>query len=187
MRRIGGPSTAVGIQRGSAGAEGGGLCSWRCIALRVSPVFLGLLSGLDRGGDGTAGVVSEVERIDELQEARRDGSVLARVSNALVALHKEQFGRGPLRARTAFAGDDTLVCTLEAALLPAEQAMVEMGYQHRVQESRLFFQTATRQKFVDAVEVITAREVVAFASATDPDAATVWEVFNFAPTTVRGT
>jgi uncharacterized protein YbcI len=131
--------------------------------------------------------VSNIERIDELQEARRDGSVLARVSNALVALHKEQFGRGPLRARTAFAGEDTLVCTFQDALLPAEQAMVEMGHQHRVQESRLFFQTATRAKFVDAVEAITGREVVAFASATDPDAAIVWEVFNLAPTTVRGT
>lgn len=131
--------------------------------------------------------VSQVERIDELQEARRDGSVLARVSNALVALHKEQFGRGPLRARTAFAGDDTLVCTLQDALLPAEQAMVEMGHQHRVQESRLFFQTATRAKFVDAVEAITGRPVVAFASATDPDAGVVWEIFNLEATTVRGT
>jgi uncharacterized protein YbcI len=131
--------------------------------------------------------VSQVERIDELQEARRDGSVVARVSNALVALHKEQFGRGPLRARTAFAGDDTLVCTLQDALLPAEQAMVEMGHQHRVQESRLFFQTATRAKFVDAVEAITGRAVVAFASATDPDAGVVWEIFNLEAATVRGT
>ena len=30
--------------------------------------------------------------------------MLAAVSNALVALHKEQFGRGPTTARSHFAG-----------------------------------------------------------------------------------
>jgi uncharacterized protein YbcI len=97
----------------------------------------------------------------------------------MVALHKEQFGRGPTRARSHFAGADTLVCVLEEALLPAEHALVEMGQQERVQESRLFFQTATREKFIGAIEAIVGRKVVAFSSATDPGAATVWEVFNF--------
>ena len=44
--------------------------------------------------------------------------LLSAVSNALVTLHKEQFGRGPTRARANFAGDDTLVCVMEEALLP---------------------------------------------------------------------
>src|SRR4051794_6972045 len=109
------------------------------------------------------------------------GGVLASVSNAMVRLHKEQFGRGPTKARSHFAGRDTLVSVLENTLLPAELALVEMGQQERVQESRMFFQTATREKFVRAVEEIVGRRVVAFSSATDPDAATVWEVYNFEP------
>jgi uncharacterized protein YbcI len=117
-----------------------------------------------------------------MEEGRRDGrngSVLTSVSNALVALHKEQFGRGPVRARTSYAGDDTLVCTLQDALLPAERALVDIGQQERVQESRLFFQMATRDKFIATVEELVGREVVAFSSATDPVAGVVWELFRF--------
>jgi uncharacterized protein YbcI len=121
--------------------------------------------------------VSEIEGLDGQQQDGRDGSVLTHISNALVALHKEQFGRGPVRARTTFAGDDTLLCTLQDALLPAERALVEIGQQERVQESRLFFQTATREKFIGVVEDLTGRKVVAFSSATDPAAEVVWEIF----------
>ena len=40
----------------------------------------------------------------------RVSSPMSAVSNAMVALHKEQFGRGPTRATSHFAGEDTLVC-----------------------------------------------------------------------------
>jgi len=132
--------------------------------------------------DGTGGTVSVLGRDDEQQtDGGGGGSRLAAVSNAMVALHKEQFGRGPTRARSHFAGEDTLVCVLEGALLPAEQALVEMNQQVRVQEARLFFQMATRGKFVDAVEEIVGRKVIAFSSATDADATVVWELYNFEP------
>ena len=125
--------------------------------------------------------MSDVETYDGEQMDDRPGGVLASVSNAMVRLHKEQFGRGPTKARSHFAGRDTLVSVLENTLLPAELALVEMGQQERVQESRLFFQTATRRKFITTVEEIVGRKVVAFSSATDPDAATVWEIYNFEP------
>jgi uncharacterized protein YbcI len=57
-------------------------------------------------------------------------NALQAVSNAMVKLHKEQLGRGPMNAR--FAGPDTLVSTLEDSLLPAERTMVKMGEHHRV-------------------------------------------------------
>jgi uncharacterized protein YbcI len=128
--------------------------------------------------------VPDVELYDGRQH---DGSLLTRVSNAMVALHKEQFGRGPVHARTGYAGDDTLVCTMQDALLPAEQALVEMGHHERVQESRLFFQMATRDKFTGAVEQLTGRKVVAFSSATDAEAAVVWEIFRLQPRDGRAT
>ncbi len=112
---------------------------------------------------------------------QRGENALAAVSAAMVALHKEQFGRGPTRARTNYAGDNTLVCVLEEAMLPAERTMVSMGDQQRVRESRSAFQAATRERFVQAVEQIVDRTVVAFASAIDPDRDVVWEVFNFEP------
>ena len=107
--------------------------------------------------------------------------LLQDISNAMVALHKEQFGRGPTKAQSHLAGVDALICIMDDALLPAERAMVEMGEQQRVRESRMFFQVATADAFVAAVEKITGRTVRAFASATDPDRGVVMENFVFAP------
>ena len=121
-------------------------------------------------------------RLDE----PRGGGMLAAVSNALVSLHKEQFGRGPTRARTQFAGDDVLVCMMEDALLPAERTMVKMGDQQRVRETRTAFQAATRDQFVGAVEVIIGRRVKAFASAIDADEGVVWEVYSLEPVGAQG-
>ena len=118
---------------------------------------------------------------DAQMDERLAGTALLAVSTALVKLHKEQFGRGPTHARTDFAGADSLVCTLEDAMLPAEHAMVEMGEQHRVRESRSFLQVATADQFIATVEGLLHRKVRAFASAIDPDAGVVWEVFTFEP------
>lgn len=108
-------------------------------------------------------------------------SALAAVSNAMVRLHKEQFGRGPSNARAHFAGPDALMCVLDDALLPAERKMIEMGDQGRVRESRIAFQAATQQQFVNAVEQILLRKVSAFGSGLDPDRGTVFECFAFEP------
>jgi uncharacterized protein YbcI len=110
-----------------------------------------------------------------------EGTRLQAVSNAMVRLHKEQLGRGPTNARSYFAGPDTLVCTLEDALLPAERTMVDMGEHHRVRESRMFLQVASQEQFVGAVEELVARKVRAFASAIDPGPGVVFEIFSFEP------
>jgi uncharacterized protein YbcI len=110
-----------------------------------------------------------------------NGSTLAGVSSAMVALHKEQFGRGPTRARSNFAGPDTLVCVLNDVLLPAELAMVRMGDQQRVRDTRTYLQVAAAQQFIDVVERLTGRSVRSFASASDPDNNTVFEVFDLHP------
>ena len=110
-------------------------------------------------------------------------SVLAAVSNAMVTLHKEQFGRGPTRAHTNWAGEDSLICVMQDALLPAERAMVAMGEGHRVQESRMYFQSASADSFIASVEAITGRRVWSFASATDAANGVVTEIYHFVPRT----
>jgi uncharacterized protein YbcI len=109
------------------------------------------------------------------------GSVLVSVSNAIVRLHKEQFGRGPTSARADFAGPDGLVCILEGALLPAEKALVELGEEARVRELRTLLQAGTRERFVRTVEELTGRTVRGFASSIDPTAGVVFETFAFEP------
>jgi uncharacterized protein YbcI len=107
-------------------------------------------------------------------------SVLAAVSDAMVKLHKEQFGRGATNARSNFAGPDMLVCMLQDVLLPAERKLVDMGDQGRVREARITFQAATEDEFIAAVEQIVHRKVLGFASGVDPNANMVFETFYFA-------
>jgi uncharacterized protein YbcI len=104
-------------------------------------------------------------------------SPLTAISNAMVRLHKEQFGRGPTNARAHFAGPDMVVCVLEAVLLPAERKMAELGDHQRVREMRMAFQAATADLFVSAVEEILQRRVRAFSSGTDVEHDTVFETF----------
>jgi uncharacterized protein YbcI len=109
----------------------------------------------------------------------RGESVLLDVSKALVGLHKEQFGRGPRRAHTHFAGPDILVTVFEEALLPAEKALVDIGEQMRVLENRVFFQEATRDRFIETIEKIVARKIHSFHSTCDPRTGVVIEIAIF--------
>src|SRR3954449_7104739 len=106
-------------------------------------------------------------------------SPLTAASNAMVRLHKEQFGRGPTNARAHFAGPDTLVCVLEDVLLPAEHKLVAMGEHQRVRETRVAYQVATAQDFIAAIEQIFNRKVRAFTSGTDVTEDVVFETFLF--------
>jgi uncharacterized protein YbcI len=103
------------------------------------------------------------------------------VSNAMVALHKQQFGRGATMARSHFAGPDIITCVLEDVLLPAERKLVGLGEAQRVREQRLAFQVATEAEFVSTVEAIVERKVRSFASAVDTDANVAYEVFYLEP------
>jgi uncharacterized protein YbcI len=108
-------------------------------------------------------------RSDEMERRpgeRRPGQLLE-ISNAMVRLFKEQFGRGPTRARTLWAADDVLCVLLEETLTPAERSLAEMGEHQRLRDLRTFFQYASVQQFCEPVETITGRKVRAFLSAID--------------------
>jgi uncharacterized protein YbcI len=117
-----------------------------------------------------------------MAEPRCPPNALRSVSNAMVKLHKEQFGRGATNARSYFAGPGTL----DDSLLPAERMMVEMGEHNRVRESRMFLQVASQEQFIEAVEHLVSRKVRAFSSAIDPGAGVVFEVFSFEPEDTDG-
>jgi uncharacterized protein YbcI len=108
-------------------------------------------------------------------------SILMDVSNAMVQLFKEQFGRGPTKARSDWAGHDTLVCVLRGSFTPAEKNMVALGEHQRLRDVRLFFQAATEDRFREVVENIVGRPVESFMSAIDTHTDTSIEVFIFAP------
>jgi uncharacterized protein YbcI len=113
-------------------------------------------------------------------EERRELHV-AELSNAMVRLYKEQFGRGPTKTRTNYAGTDILITTLEDSLTPAERNMVAMGENQRLRDIRMFFQHASIDKFVETVERITGRTVRGFVSGIDVDKDISSEVFYLEP------
>ena len=91
------------------------------------------------------------------------------ISNAMVRLYKEQFGRGPTKARTHWGGADMITVVLEDTLTPAERNLVKMGEHQRLRDLRLFFQYASVREFVGPIETITGRTVRAFFSAVDTE------------------
>jgi uncharacterized protein YbcI len=111
--------------------------------------------------------------------SEQEQSLTAEVARTLVGLHKEQFGRGPTRARAHFFGSDMLVCAFEDVLVPAELKLVSRGQDDAVQTARVLFQIATKDEFIASIEKLVERKVRAFASAVDPGANMLFETFVF--------
>jgi uncharacterized protein YbcI len=111
----------------------------------------------------------------------RRGFQLSELSNAMVKIYKEQFGRGPTKTVTNYAGPNVLITTLENSLTPAERRMAEMGEHQRLRDTRMFFQYATVPEFVETVERITGRTVRAFVSGIDTEQDVSSEVFYLEP------
>jgi uncharacterized protein YbcI len=109
------------------------------------------------------------------------GLELQEITNAMVRLYKELFGRGPTKARTNYAGPDTLVATIQNSLTAAERKMLELDEHQRVREIRMFFQHASEAEFTGTVEEITGRKVWAFVSGTDTQRDVSSEVFYLEP------
>jgi uncharacterized protein YbcI len=109
----------------------------------------------------------------ELHVAPSDprSSILADISREMVRLYKEQFGRGPTKARTDWAGPDVLITVLEDTLTPAERNLTRLGEHQRVRDMRTFFQYATVEGFCEPIERHTGRKVRAFLSAIDTQVA----------------
>jgi uncharacterized protein YbcI len=114
-------------------------------------------------------------------EAERTQLRLAELSNAMVRVYKEQFGRGPTKTRTNYAGSDIVITTLEDSLTPAERRMANLGEHQRLRDTRMFLQYATRQQFTEIVERITGRQVRAFVSGIDTATDVSCEVFYLEP------
>jgi uncharacterized protein YbcI len=114
-------------------------------------------------------------------DAHEGQSALLAVSNAMVRLYKEQFGRGPTRARTSYAGPDVLVCTLRDSMTVAERNLVVMNEHRQLRDTRMLFQYAAEAEFREAVEQITGRTVWAFVSGVDVAQDVATEVFYLEP------
>jgi uncharacterized protein YbcI len=114
-------------------------------------------------------------------EADRRGLEVQELTNAMVRLYKELFGRGPTKARTHYAGPDTVLVSIENSLTAAERNLIGLDEHQRVREVRMFFQHASERDFTETVEEITGRKVWAFVSGIDTQRDVSSEVFYLEP------
>jgi uncharacterized protein YbcI len=91
------------------------------------------------------------------------GQVLAGISNSMVRLYREHFGKGPTGAKT-YVLDDLVICVMRDGLTTVEKTLFEQGRGDAVREMRAAFQDAVSDRFTGVVEELTGRKVVAFLS-----------------------
>jgi uncharacterized protein YbcI len=85
------------------------------------------------------------------------------ISNAVVGLKKEFYGRGPSKART-YINDNYVFSVLEGGLTRNEETLLAAGEEELVRTYRLRFQAAMTKTVTEAIGQITGRKVLGYHS-----------------------
>jgi uncharacterized protein YbcI len=105
------------------------------------------------------------------------GKLLAAISTRIVAILREHYGRGPMKAKT-YALDDLIVVVMRGSgFTPLEQTIVDSGQPDRVVDMRHDFQRMMTKRFTETIEELTGRNVIAFLSQAHIDPDLTLEVF----------
>lgn len=108
------------------------------------------------------------------------GELRQQLSNAVVALFKQYFGRGPTSCRT-YLEPNLVIFVLAGGYTPAEQTLFEAGKWYEVRQARIAWQDSMEVRFIDTIEGLTHRTVKAFLSANRQDAELTIELFVLEP------
>jgi uncharacterized protein YbcI len=109
------------------------------------------------------------------------GEVLTAISDGMVALLKEFYGRGPTRTKSYYE-DDLVVCVLRGGFSRVEQTLLDGGRGASVISQRMEFQEVMRDRFDAVIEHATGRRVIGFMSGNQQRPDMMCEVFILAPT-----
>jgi uncharacterized protein YbcI len=112
-----------------------------------------------------------MEGIPTPDSVKRQGEQLAAVTNGIVQLFHEYYGRGPDKAKSYLLDDRIVVCVLENTMTTVEQTLFQHDYGDMVRQVRLTFQGAMAAEFKGVVEVAMGRRVASYHSqlTMDPD------------------
>lgn len=114
---------------------------------------------------------------EEATTSLTGGRLLAAISNQIVAILRDHYGRGPMQAKT-YAHDDLIVVVLRGmGLTPLEKTMMDSGDPGRVVEMRHDFQRVMADHYKQTIEALTGRRVVAFLSQAHVEPDITMEVF----------
>ncbi len=109
-----------------------------------------------------------------------DGALRSAISQAIVRLHAEHYGKGATQAKT-YVWDNLVVCVLRDVLTTAERTLVQVDRADTVREVRTAFQSTMAQTFRAEIERLTGRRVHSFMSQVDPAGGLGVEVFVLEP------
>jgi uncharacterized protein YbcI len=102
--------------------------------------------------------------VEEPQPPLAGGRLLAQISTSIVAILREHYGRGPMKAKT-YALDDVIVVVMRGSGFTAlEQTIMDSGQPARVVAMREEFQAVMAERYKETIERLTGRRVVAFLS-----------------------
>ncbi|HET8813545.1 MAG TPA: Na-translocating system protein MpsC family protein [Solirubrobacterales bacterium] len=90
--------------------------------------------------------------------------LLAAVTESMVALHQRYHHRAPVSAKTQLLADDLIAVVMGGVYTQVEKTMIELQRGRVVQETRSAFQEAMQHRFINEVERLSGRDVLAFIS-----------------------
>jgi uncharacterized protein YbcI len=112
-----------------------------------------------------------VESVEASDGQPRLGDYLAEITNGIVRLFSEYYGRGPTRAKSYMLEDRYVVTILRDTMTTVERTLAENGEADLVRRVRLTFQESMADSFKGVVEKALDRRVAAYHSQIliDPD------------------
>jgi uncharacterized protein YbcI len=105
-----------------------------------------------------------MERTPATDSVTSHGEQLAAVTNGIVQLFREYYGRGPNKAKSFLLDGYIVVCVLEDTMTTVEQTLVKNGNGDMVRQVRLTFQEAMADQFKGVVSAAMGRRVTAYHS-----------------------
>lgn len=115
------------------------------------------------------------------ESTQEHGDTLTAISEGMVALLKEFYGRGPTQTKSYYQ-DDMVLVLLRGGFTRVEETLLEAGRGSAVVQQRMEFQELMRARFEEVIEAAVGREVIGFMSGSQQDPDMMSEVFVLAPT-----
>jgi uncharacterized protein YbcI len=106
--------------------------------------------------------------------------VLAAITEGLIGLQEEFYGRAPESARTYFV-ENVVVCVMRGGFTRVEATLLEEGRGEAVLRQRREFQALMRDRYEAVIEHAAGRPVVGFMSGNQQDPDMMCEVFVLGP------
>jgi uncharacterized protein YbcI len=122
---------------------------------------------------------------DDIAGPLGGGHLLAAISTSIVAILREHYGRGPMKAKTYVLDDIIVVVMRGSGFTALEQTIMDSGEPERVIAMREDFQRVMARRYKETIRELTGRNVVAFLSQAHVEPDITMEVF-FVDGTLEG-